>query len=293
VKQISSKDATLATVAYADIFDYPLTRRELHEWTLFSSHVSVRVSAIDQKKEYLFLRGRSKLLEIREKRQCWQKEKWAIARRAARWIALFPTVQFVGVTGGLAMNNAKKKDDVDLFLVTAPGTIWITRLLVTVCMEVLGLRRKPLSGNVANKVCLNMFVTPRGMSVPRYERDCFSAHEVLQMKPIWEQQGTYQKLLLANEWSRNYLPRAWNARLGETPPTVSHTPALVVWVFRVFDFPAKLIQLAYMEQHRTHEIIKDSVLRFHPVDARVWVKRKFAARLAGLKVPLDKVFYAR
>jgi hypothetical protein len=75
-------------------------------------------------------------------------------------------------------------------------------------------------------------------------------------------------------------------------PTVSHTPALVVWAFRLFDFPAKLIQLFYMQHHRSNEVVTDSVLRFHPKDARVWVKREFAARLKGFKIPLDKVFYA-
>jgi hypothetical protein len=82
-------------------------------------------------------------------------------------------------------------------------------------------------------------------------------------------------------------------RLTESVFEVSQTPVLVVWAFRIFDFPAKLIQIFYMQHNITHEVVTDSVLRFHPFDARVWVKRKFAARLKVLKVPLDKVFYAR
>jgi len=292
VKRLSPQQAALATIAYADIFDYPLTRQEFHEWMLFSSHV-VTGKNISKKRGFLFLKGRENLVDIRNRRRGWQDEKWVIARRAAQYLAMIPTVQLVGVTGGLAMNNAKKNDDVDLFLVVAGGTVWITRFLITVCMDIVGLRRRPLDADVSNKVCLNMFVTHRGLGVPTGERDCFSAHEVFQMKPIWEQKGTYEKFLLANEWAQKYLPHAWEARFGGSVLAVSHTPAAVVWVFRLFDFPAKLIQLVYMQRKRTHEIITDSVLRFHPKDARVWVKRKFAARLKGLKVPLDKVFYAR
>jgi len=292
VKRLSPKDSAVATVAYADVFDSPLTRQELHEWMLFSSSATVRVGTITQKSGFLFLKGRSKLLDVRKERQGWQEEKSAIARRAARWLAVIPTVQLVGVTGGLSMNNAKQEDDIDLFLVAAAGTIWITRLLVALCIDILGLRRKPLATNVTNKVCLNMFVTPRGLSVPAGQRDCFSAHEVLQMKPIWEQKGMYRKFLDANDWSREFLPHAWEARLGERVQRVSQTPVIVVWLFRIFEFPAKLIQLAYMQSRRSSEVVTDSVLRFHPKDARVWVKRKFAARLAHLKIPLDKVFYA-
>ena len=291
-KLLSPADSAIATVAYADVFDSPLTRKEFHDWSLFSSANSVRPGVIDQKNGLLFLRGRSKLLSVRERRQSWQEEKRAIARRAARWLAIFPTVQLVGVTGGLSMNNAKKEDDIDFFLVVAPGTIWITRLLVTLFMDILGVRRKPLATRVTDKICLNMFVTPRGLSVPVGERDCFSAHEVLQMKPVWERAGIYRKFLNANGWVQTYLPHAWKAKRSEIVPTVSHTPSPVVCVFRLFDFPAKIIQIFYMQRKRSNEVVTDSVLRFHPRDARGWVKRRFAARLTRYKIPLDKVFYA-
>jgi len=292
VKKLSPKEAALATLAYADVFDYPLTRQEFSEWSLFFSRISLG-RTMNKKRGFIFLKGREKLVDIRELRQTWQDEKWEIAKHTAKWLSVFPTVQLVGVTGGLAMNNAKKEDDIDLFLVTAAGTIWITRFMVTIWLNILGLRRKPNEVNVTNKVCLNMFVAPRGLAVPVGEHDCFAAHEVLQMKPLWAQKGSYRKFLFANEWSKTYLPRAWGMRLTESVFEVSQTPVLVVWAFRIFDFPAKLIQIFYMQHNITHEVVTDSVLRFHPFDARVWVKRKFAARLKVLKVPLDKVFYAR
>ena len=56
---------------------------------------------------------------------------------------------------------------------------------------------------------------------------------------------------------------------------------------------ARKLQLWYMKKRRTNEVITDTALRFHPKDARVWVKKKFAARLKRYHIPLDKVFYAR
>jgi hypothetical protein len=56
---------------------------------------------------------------------------------------------------------------------------------------------------------------------------------------------------------------------------------------------AKFIQLWYMRGHRTNEVISDTTLRFHPKDARAWVKRKLEVRLRTYHVPLDKIFYAR
>lgn len=61
----------------------------------------------------------------------------------------------------------------------------------------------------------------------------------------------------------------------------------------IIEFFAKHAQLWYMKRHRTSEVITDTVLRFHPKDARIWIKRRFAARLKGYNTPLDKIFYAR
>jgi hypothetical protein len=56
---------------------------------------------------------------------------------------------------------------------------------------------------------------------------------------------------------------------------------------------AKFIQLWYMKRHRTNEVIGKTSLRFHPKDARVWVRRKLRVRLTGYHVPLDNIFYGR
>lgn len=297
-ERISPQDAILATVAYADVFDYPLRRDELTHWMLLNFQKAWKIKEIEMKDGYWYLKGRANIIKLRRQREAWQAEKWGIAQRAAGYLSWIPTLHLVGVTGGLAINNARQDDDIDLLIICARGTLWISRLLATVMISVLGLRRLPRQKHVANKVCLNMFMSPRhdlgwGVDVPGDERDCFSAHEVLQMHPLWEQPGTYRKFLGNNHWVEAYLPNAWHSNSKSGIPEAYKTPAIVLWVFRVFEFPAKVIQLWYMAHHRTNEVITDTILRFHPKDARIWIKRKLSARLAKFNIPLDKVFYAR
>lgn len=292
-ERITPRDAMIATIAYADIFDYPLTRQELRTWILIESHTPVRTKEIENKKGYFYLKGRSSLVRIREDRAAGQANKWAIARRAAQWLSYIPTIQLVGVTGGLAMNNAKVDDDIDLFIIVTDGTLWISRFKATIIMDMLGLRRHPRDATVTNKVCLNMFVTDRSMGVSDPERDCFSAHEVLQMQPLFIRGHTYRKFLSANQWVSAYLPMAWKNRALQTGKDKSILQRLGVWILRLVELPSKDFQLWYMARHRTHEVITDTTLRFHPKDARVWIKHKLAARLARYNVPLDKIFYAR
>jgi hypothetical protein len=291
-QRLSPRVSTLSTIAYADIFDYPMTGQELVAWAIQDKTTPYDVKGIERKKGFFFLKGRSYLVAKRIRRQQSQGAKWQIAKRAARWLSLIPTIQLVGVTGGLAMNNAGETDDIDLFLITAPNTMWISRLLAVLCMNAIGLRRKPLERNVINKICLNMFVSEERMGMLIKERDCFAAHEVLQMHPLWEQPGTYKQFLRFNYWVQPYLPNAWNLALQKQVAPADRTPALVIFVFQLLELPTKLLQLWYMSRHRTHEVITDTMLRFHPKDARRWVKRKLAIRLRRYNIPLDKIFYA-
>lgn len=263
------------TLAYADVFDYPFTREELNKWLIFGGRIPVK------KTQWYFLRN--KTVAVRNARSVYQNAKWQVARRAARILSRIPSVQLVGVTGALSMNNAKKDDDIDVFVIAKKGTLWSTRLSCLLFLT--GMRRTRNDTRVANKICLNMFMTDDRMEIT--DHDLFTAHEVLQMQPLFDRKHTYRKFLNANTWVKRYLPNAWKQK--NTPPQM---PDAAVKLFIIPEPLARTLQRWYMRRHTTNEVITDTVLRFHPKDARVWVKRKLAARLGRYNIPLDKIFYA-
>jgi hypothetical protein len=195
-----------ATVAYADVFDYPLTGDDLYYWSIKKSprknFRSGKISGVSKSTYLLFLKGRQSIVSTYEERKVASRKKWEKARTAAKWLQYIPTVFLVGVTGGLAVNNASPDDDIDLFFITAKGTIWISRLLVVMFLDILGIRRKPNDTRVKNKICVNMFMSEEGMGMVKHERDLYTAHEVLQMEPLWSRKNTYWRFLQANEWVR-------------------------------------------------------------------------------------------
>ena len=288
----------LATLAYADIFDYPLTREELRLWCI-KKNIRDQVPALpgagaEHRDGLYFLRARGRIVSQRKKRQAASFAKWRIARWVALWLRLVPTIQLVGVTGGLAMDNVGKEDDIDLFIITKSGTIWISRMIAALIVSVLGRRRKPEESMVADKVCLNMFMSEESVEIVKKERDLFAAHEVLQMKPLWERGNIYKTFLDKNRWVATFLPNAWAAKSKAS----SIEPREVglkfgILCLRFMEQPAKVFQLWYMNKRRTSEVVGDYVLRFHPRDARVWVKEALRKRLDHLDIPLDKIFYFR
>jgi len=294
----------IATVSYADIFDYPLTKREIATWCIGGScRVSPLPFGLERIGAYVVLSGRKHLAKIREVRQHIAAAKWKHIRKIAMMFRYVPTVLLVGVTGGLAVDNANECDDIDLFFVTQKNTLWTTRMLVTIFADRMRIRRRPNDTYVSDKICLNMFMSEDALRLPTPEHDLFAAHEVIQMVPLWEREGIYKKFLDANRWVKKFVPNAWKEKVrrerlpaGKAGKTVSEKKINILrsafyLLFVLFEPLAQVAQLWYMKNKRTNEVIRSGMIRFHPRDARVWVREKYALRLKLWDIPLDNIFY--
>lgn len=282
-----------SALVYADIFDYPLTGEEMWRWSVGGIRLPKVPVVTDG--TYFALSGRKSIISLRNKRAEYAPPKWERVRHISRLFRMVPTVKLVGVTGGLAMDNADRLDDIDLFFIVRPKTLWISRLLVTLVAELSGARRRPDDAKVRDLVCLNMFMTEDALALPVGERDLFSAHEVLQMVPLWDAGGTYRKMLAANRWVEKFLPNAWKEKTKRAP-THDLIPERNIALGKMLGLMEPLvrrIQLTYMNSRRTNEVIAAGMIRFHPHDARHWIREKLAKRLKRWDIPLDKFFYHR
>jgi len=210
--------AILKTLAYADVFGYPLISKELYRFLIadevFSSvsfrRAFMRIVAnekqIDTNGEYFFLRGKKEVVVLRKKREGWSREKLEIAQKVANWLKIIPTIKMVAITGALAMNNSDKEDDIDLLIVTSKNRLWLTRFLTVLLVELVANRRRPGDKDVEDKICLNMFLDEDHLEIPEKEQDLFSAHEVCQLKPIWSKDNVYQEFITQNQWYQKFLP---------------------------------------------------------------------------------------
>ncbi|RPJ22630.1 MAG: hypothetical protein EHM33_23020 [Chloroflexi bacterium] len=192
------------TLAYADVFDYPLTAPEVYRY-LTSIQASVEevnqvladetlFSRVD---EYFTLRGREQIVETRKRRTEIAHRMWTKAARYGRIIARLPFVRMVAVTGSLAMNNTDEGKDVDYMIVTAPDRLWTCRALV-----LLVARFAKLEGV---NLCPNYLVTTRAMELQ--EHSLYIAHELAQMIPLSGME-IYSEMRRLNGWMSDYLPNA-------------------------------------------------------------------------------------
>lgn len=295
----------LAALAYADVFGSALSYDQMQLWKIGESYGKRRklsgkvLSKTINGVKYFALPGRQSVFSHVVLRTHYSRWKWQKALSIARILRFVPTVLFVGVTGGVAVENAAAGDDIDFFIVARSGTLWVTRFLAILLLEAFSVRRRPSDVFVMDKVCLNMLMSEDDLSVPDNERDLFTAHEVLQMRPIWERNRTYRRFLYANRWVARYLPAAWDAFTRDIH-VVSGSDSLLqtllipgsVVVARFFEPIAQWVQKAYMQRRITTEVVTDTMLRFHPYDMRAFIRREYKKRLHSLGISLDKIFYA-
>ena len=272
--------SVLKTLAYADIFDYPLSKEEIEKWLITAGTKETKDSlqdllqkgAVWEKDGFYFLKGRKDLVLLRKKREKSSQKKYALAQKTAERLALVPWIKMVGITGALSMNNTETKDDIDLMIVTASTRLWLTRLLIYVLSPFLGIRRrKPKDKEVKNKICFNLFLEESHLKIS--PENLFLAHEICQVKPVLDRDQTYQQFLSENEWVKKFLPNALE--------TISFQPKIIE-PSRFFSFLEKFafqIQYLYMKPKITHEKISLHQAFFHPRDLSQEIDRKLKERL--------------
>src|SRR4030065_2726881 len=88
------------SIAYHNLFDYPLNDTELKRWKLILK-VSTAKIKIENLDNYYFLKGRMEIVGLRKERESNFSNKIKIAKNAAKVLKNIPTIMFVGVTGSL------------------------------------------------------------------------------------------------------------------------------------------------------------------------------------------------
>ena len=226
--RVQIQQAILQTLVYGDLFNYPLSPDEIvryltvpapHEVVRDLLEAGTREGLFQRANGYFTLAGRLDLVPLRERREQIARTKWATAERYARWIARMPFVRMIAVTGTLAVRNVEADDDIDLFIVTAPGRLWLCRAFVILVVRVAALRGEEL--------CPNYFLSERELKLE--ERNFFNARELAQMIPLYGD-DTYQQIWSLNGWVKEYLPQAEGApenrpllQLGPVERRVKHT----------------------------------------------------------------------
>ncbi len=303
----------IATLAYFDVLDYPLTPDEVVRWfyteTLIDGLTRPQIldtlqnseslkSFIEPKDGYYTLKGRGELVGLRQEKSRFAQPKWKIAQRAAGWLRWVPFIRMVAACNKLAYDNVRAESDIDFFIVSQSRRLWITRFAATVLLDLLGLRRRGPS--IKDKVCLSFFVTDDALNLEplRLQPDDPHFRFWIDQFVLLFGQPELVRFQQANSWIKQRLPFAFT----ETKARIIGDAAVIRiirqfkewflngWFGDRFEALLKRFQLAKMQLNRgsrawsdnTDVVISDQILKFHEADRRAEYREKFKERLARM-----------
>jgi len=222
--------AILETLAYSDVFEYPLRVNELHRYLPMRAETEQMSQVLDSLGEllgeqdgYYFLAGQEKIVGIRKQREVHSRNLMLLALKYGRMLGTLPFIRMVTLTGSLAVLNSTKDADFDYMLVTAPNRVWTARAFALLLN-----RFTRLFGHT---LCPNLIVSENALRWSAH--DLYSARELCQMIPIMGM-GIYFKLMKANEWTKDFLPNAGLAKISEVLKTSE------IWKLRELPLRGKL-----------------------------------------------------
>jgi glycosyltransferase involved in cell wall biosynthesis len=197
------------TIAYSNLFDYPLTPAELHE-RLFD--VEVDEARLRTVLASMNLAKNPALERLRSEREHMSDEAIRRVEPHLRTLASFPFVRMIAFSGSTAHRNMTSMEDIDLFIVVEDGKLWATFLSAVVWAKIKGLRRT---------LCMNYLLSDAAL--PLFETDEFTAQQVASLKPVYGR-SIYDRFIAANPFVRRRFPNFDAARHRATRPEISVSP---------------------------------------------------------------------
>lgn len=249
------KEAVIKTLAYFDIFQYPLTAEEVRQFsdrTIDENVLRQWLKQLLEEEKIFFFNGfyslqNNPLLAHRRKQGNQQAEKLLIkAVKISRFLYQFPFVRAIGISGSLSKNYADEKADIDFFIITKANRLWIARTLMHGYKKLTFLRGKQ------HYHCMNYYIDEKALLLE--DQNIFTAIEIKTLLPVCGEK-TMQLFFETNKWASEQLP-ACNYRLQEgKDPEVSWFKRVVEWILngKIWNRPDNILFLITQNRWRRKE----------------------------------------
>jgi len=196
----------LKKIIYFDIFSYPLLPEEIAEYCNYPDlNYDKMQKVLDElrstnmtnyKSGFYFLGNDESKIEKRLEENHLAIIRMNTARKYSSLVSKFPFVRAVFISGSLSKNVMKPDSDIDFFIITQPGRLWLCRALLTIF-------KKIFLWNSHRNFCLNYFIDTNSLEIP--DKNVFTATEIAFLLPMYNYL-LYQEFMKANDWYRLEYP---------------------------------------------------------------------------------------
>jgi len=310
-----TREAIIRVIAFFDLFDYPLTLAEIYQWApavcegIKIDFEDIRLlmesggvdDVISRRRNFYFLRGREEIVKTRISRYNFTDRKIKKALMIANIFRAIPWIKMIAVANLIGSHNLKEGGDIDIFIITEKGRVWVSRFFCVAITKLLGLR--PSKGNTRDKICLSFFVSEDRLnfeSLMIWDDGVFDVYFIYWLAglmPIYDPDRMYRKFIRENYWIKKYLPNIrfyegiglrgvksgglWASTIGFSLDKL----------FGRLDDLLRRVQLEIMPEEVKHManndsrvILNRSTIKMHVNDRRMEYWRKFEDKIDSLLV---------
>lgn len=226
----AARVSILETLAYFDIFNYPLLLSEIKQYNNRSLNESliedVLLQLIDERRVFRFydlysLHDNFSFVEKRILGNLRAEKLIPKALRAGGFLFKFPFVRGVAISGSLSKNYADEKADIDFFIITKSDRLWIARTIMHIFKKLTFLFGRQ------HFYCMNYYIDETSLLIE--EKNIFTAIEIKTLLPVTGRE-TLETFYSLNDWTNNFLP-ACSHRQVEKSESKSVLKELLEWIF--------------------------------------------------------------
>ncbi len=266
---ISTEEALEKTLLYANLFNSGVRKKELHKFlfekkTIENDLDDALEKLAAQNKIYfrddrVYLKN-GKISFYENKNDNISKKK---IKKLLNFLKRIPFISNASFSGGTANYGIENHDDIDLFIITKPYTVY----LVYVMIHLYSLLTKSRS-----YFCANFLIDEKEISI-NYQYDFYTAHQIISLVPV-KNEKMLHFFFHANKWVKDFFPN-FVINNGFKKPDSK--------MFVVFKPVNKLLHFFYKRLYKdslkksANNSLKltENIIKLHTVDHRIKILNRF------------------
>jgi len=313
------RNSILATIAYYDVLDYPLTLVEVYNYLINPSRIAVildwiedikltdiadelenltKIGLVNAKNGFYFLNGRDSLYALRIEKQKIADQKWKKFLRCSYWLVMAPYLRGIFASGSLALENTNEESDFDVLIIAKHSRLYTCRFFLWLISSIRGMRRKRFENIAPDKLCFNHYITDKNLNLEHVS--LFNAQTYANLKPVYISNQMFNEFCHANIWINNFVFnfKPCNQFIGRNIKISQMFLAgagLIEFFLDLFGGQWLEDKLKKYQQKRirnnpvTYEsggriIFNDRELEFHPRSFEAYILKEYKVRLRKLGI---------
>jgi hypothetical protein len=269
VSEIDIEEALEKTLLYSKLFNSGVKINELHSFLLerevTKEQLEIAIKSL-LAKNLISINDGTVILNRSIEHFYKRKNKTLDGRLINNLLKILRKIPFISTiafSGGTANYGIENHEDIDLFIITKPYTVYIVYFIIH--MAALLLKSRKI-------VCTNYLIDEKEIQIKR-QHDLYTAHQIITLVPF-KNKSFLNHFLNHNEWVKSHYP---NFAL---PESMRYKNSIIFIIFRpfnlIFKFLYRFRYKKYLSLSNNGEIVlSEHVIKLHTNDYRLKILNEF------------------